>query len=97
MLLPGGYPELHAGQLANSQRSLQDLPGQSAQACPSWLNAAGCCCWVKPWATAKGTATPWLACCPSSAQRGELSLGYREALASCHGLVVRRRRTLCGP
>jgi cobyrinic acid a,c-diamide synthase len=89
VLLPGGYPELHAGQLANSQRSLQDLARAVRSGLPVVAECGGLLLLGQTLDDGEGNRHPMAGVLPFHAQRGELSLGYREALASCHGLVVR--------
>jgi cobyrinic acid a,c-diamide synthase len=89
VLLPGGYPELHAGQLAKSQRSLQDLARAVRSGLPVVAECGGLLLLGQTLGDGEGNSHPMAGVLPFHAQRGELSLGYREALASCHGLVVR--------
>jgi cobyrinic acid a,c-diamide synthase len=62
LILPGGYPELHAAALASSCRSLAALPPRGYRSTPS---AAACCCWARAWRMPTGWRTPWRGCCRS--------------------------------
>jgi cobyrinic acid a,c-diamide synthase len=96
VLLPGGYPELHAGQLASSQRSLQDLCRAARTGLPVVAECGGLLLLGQSLRDGEGKRHPMAGVLPFQAQRGELSLGYRDALASCHGLVVRRGERFVG-
>ena len=96
VLLPGGYPELHAGQLANSQRSLQDLARAAGSGMPLVAECGGLLLLGQSLSDGEGRRHPMAGVLPFHAKRGELSLGYREALANCHGLVVRRGESFVG-
>jgi len=96
VLLPGGYPELHAAQLAQSQRSLGDLVRAAQQGIPLVAECGGLLLLSQSLSDAEGTVHPMAGVLPFQAQRGELSLGYREAIANDNGLVVRQGERLVG-
>ena len=94
VLLPGGYPELHAGQLASSQRSLQALRDAHSQGQPIAAECGGLLLLGQSLQDPLGVPHAMAGVLPFSAARGELSLGYRQATASSDGLLVRRGEKL---
>jgi cobyrinic acid a,c-diamide synthase len=96
LILPGGYPELHAAQLARSSRSLAALRSAAARGLPIYAECGGLLLLGQSLVDTNGVAQPMAAVLPFRAQRGSLSLGYRDAVAQGDGLVVRRGEQLCG-
>ena len=94
VLLPGGYPELHAGQLAASQRSLHALRDASAAGVPIAAECGGLLLLGQSLSDPLGVSHAMAGVLPFSATRGGLSLGYRQATASSDGLLVRRGETV---
>jgi len=96
VLLPGGYPELHAAQLATSRRSLGDLARATAAGLPVVAECGGLLLLGEQLADGDGTLQPMAGVLPFRARKGALSLGYREATATAAGLLVRRGERFCG-
>jgi len=96
VLLPGGYPELHAAQLAASRRSLDDLARAAAAGLPVVAECGGLLLLGSALSDAEGRPHRMAGVLPFSAQKGALSLGYRQATATAHGLLVRPGETVCG-
>jgi len=90
ILLPGGYPELHAEHLGSSQRSLGDLAVAAAQNVPIVAECGGLLLLGSSLEDGAGRAHAMAGVLPFQARRGALSLGYREATAEADGLLVRR-------
>jgi cobyrinic acid a,c-diamide synthase len=90
IVLPGGYPELHAAQLETSRRSLGELAQAAAQGVPVVAECGGLLVLGATLEDGAGQARSMAGVLPFQARRGELSLGYREAEASADGLLVRR-------
>ncbi len=96
VLLPGGYPELHAAALAASRRSLRSLRQAALAGLPIVAECGGLLLLGERLADGAGKPHRMAGVLPFAAQRGSLSLGYREAVASADGLLVRRGERLCG-
>ncbi len=96
VLLPGGYPELHAATLAASQRSLGALRQAAADGLPIVAECGGLLLLGESLADSEGIWHRMAGVLPFTARRGALSLGYREAVASQDGLLVRRGERLTG-
>jgi cobyrinic acid a,c-diamide synthase len=96
LVLPGGYPELHAAQLAESRRSLQALHQAHAHGLPIYAECGGLLLLGQRLSDGNGQAHAMAGVLPFSAERGGLSLGYRDATALQDGLVLRRGERLCG-
>ena len=96
VLLPGGYPELHAAQLATSRRSLDGLVRAAGLGIPVVAECGGLLLLGQSLSDSQGRVHRMAGVLPFHAQRGELSLGYREATASGDGLLVRRGERLVG-
>ena len=96
VLLPGGYPELHAGQLAASQRSLAALRSAARLGLPIAAECGGLLLLGQTLHDPLGVPHAMAGVLPFSAARGELSLGYRQATASADGLLVRSGETHWG-
>lgn len=96
VLLPGGYPELHAGTLAASRRSLISLRQAAAARIPIAAECGGLLLLGQGLVDPTGRCHAMAGVLPFSAARGSLSLGYREATAHSDGLLVRRGERLLG-
>ena len=96
VLLPGGYPELHAAQLAANRRSLGDLARAAAAGLPVVAECGGLLLLGEQLADGDGTLQPMAGVLPFRARKGALSLGYREATATATGLLVRPGERFCG-
>ncbi|MFM8260328.1 MAG: cobyrinate a,c-diamide synthase [Vulcanococcus sp.] len=96
LILPGGYPELHAAELARSHRSLAALRAAAAQGLPIYAECGGLLLLGRGLRDSQGVTQPMAGLLPFAAQRGSLSLGYREARVSADGLVLRQGERLCG-
>ena len=96
VLLPGGYPELHAEQLAGSRRSLGSLAGAASRGLPIVAECGGLLLLGRELLDPQGRGHAMAGVLPFSARRGALSLGYRNAEASVDGLLVRRGERLTG-
>ena len=96
LLLPGGYPELHAPRLAGCRRSLADLVRAAAAGIPIVAECGGLLLLGRQMHDQDDRPWPMAALLPFSARRGALSLGYRQALVEADGLLVRRHERLIG-
>jgi cobyrinic acid a,c-diamide synthase len=96
VLLPGGYPELHAAQLAASRRSLGALAGAARTGLPVVAECGGLLLLGQQLSDLAGRPHAMAGVLPFRAARGELSLGYRQATALGDGLLVRRGEQLWG-
>jgi len=96
LVLPGGYPELHAEQLAASRRSLAALRQAHSSGLPIYAECGGLLLLGEQLSDGDGHTHAMAGVLPFKAERGRLSLGYRDASALVDGLVVRRGERLCG-
>ncbi len=96
VILPGGYPELHAAELAASRRSLADLGRAAVAGLPIYAECGGLLLLGRQLEDPAGVTHPMAGLLPFSARRGSLQLGYRQATPLGDGLVVRRGEPLCG-
>lgn len=96
VLLPGGYPELHARQLADNQRSLQDLRRAANAGLPIVAECGGLLLLGQALLDEQEQIHAMAGVLPFRARRGALSLGYRQAEVSTDGLLVRRGEQLLG-
>jgi cobyrinic acid a,c-diamide synthase len=96
ILLPGGYPELHAEQLGACRRSLGALAAAATRGMPIVAECGGLLLLGSSLTDAGGTPRPMAGVLPFQAHRGELSLGYREARPLHDGLLVRRGEEYAG-
>jgi cobyrinic acid a,c-diamide synthase len=90
IVLPGGYPELHAEQLETCRRSLGDLAAAATRRVPIVAECGGLLVLGAALEDVTGQPRSMAGVLPFQARRGELSLGYREAQAAADGLLVRR-------
>ncbi|MFZ9147752.1 MAG: cobyrinate a,c-diamide synthase [Vulcanococcus sp.] len=96
VILPGGYPELHAAQLAASQRSLKALRDAAQQDLPIYAECGGLLLLGRSLIDPQGAAHAMAGVLPFEARKGSLSLGYRTIQASRSSLVIQAGDTLCG-
>ena len=96
VLLPGGYPELHAEALAAARRSLAELAAAAAAGLPIVAECGGLLLLGRSLHDSDDRPHAMAGVLPFSARRGSLTLGYRQALASRDGLLVRRGERFCG-
>lgn len=96
VLLPGGYPELHAATLAASRRSLESLRGAIAAGMPVVAECGGLLLLGRELCDPEGIPQPMAGVLPFRAAPGPLSLGYRRATALSDSLVLRRGEVLSG-
>jgi cobyrinic acid a,c-diamide synthase len=96
VLLPGGYPELHAAALAASRRSLASLRHAVAAGLPILAECGGLLLLGEELIDADGVPQPMAGVLPFRAAPGALSLGYRQATALADSLVLRRGEVLTG-
>ncbi|MCT0199089.1 cobyrinate a,c-diamide synthase [Synechococcus sp. CS-1325] len=96
VILPGGFPELHAAALAASKRSLADLRRAAGAGLPIYAECGGLLLLGQELEDGSGVSHRMAGLLPFSARRGALQLGYRQATALADGLVVRRGETVCG-
>jgi len=96
VILPGGFPELHAAALAASQRSLAELRRAARLGLPIYAECGGLLLLGQRLEDAEGVSHPMAGLLPFSARRGGLHLGYRQATPLASGLVVRPGESLSG-
>ena len=96
VVLPGGYPELHAPRLGECRRSLGSLADAAARGVPLVAECGGLLLLGTSLADGEGQSHPMAGVLPFHGARGELSLGYRQASASGDGLLVRAGETYPG-
>ena len=96
VLIPGGYPELHAAQLAASGRSLTALADAAQAGLPLVAECGGLLLLGEWLEDGEGLLQPMAGVLPFTARRGDLSLGYRTAEAIADGLLLRRGERLVG-
>ncbi|MFM7268660.1 MAG: cobyrinate a,c-diamide synthase [Cyanobium sp.] len=96
MVIPGGYPELHAERLGQCRRSLSSLRRAAKRGVPLVAECGGLLLLGRRLADSQGRFHPMAGLLPFDAERGELSLGYRHASASRDGLLVRRGEAYAG-
>jgi len=89
VLLPGGYPELAAEELAAASRALGSLRQAVARGIPLLAECGGLLLLGQALADGDGRWHPMAGLLPFRAARGSLSLGYRQTLARVDGLLTR--------
>ena len=89
VVLPGGYPELHAEGLAAAARALASLRQAVAARLPVVAECGGLLLLGDQLADATGQLHTMAGVLPFAAARGALSLGYREAYCQRQGLLTR--------
>ena len=96
LVLPGGYPELHAASLAGCGASLEAIRRHGAAGRPLYAECGGMLLLGQRLHDVAGIGHPMAGVLPFSARRGDLQLGYRQATALDDGLVSRRGERLWG-
>ncbi|MEB3233894.1 MAG: cobyrinate a,c-diamide synthase [Cyanobacteriota bacterium] len=96
VVLPGGYPELHAPALADARRALTSLRQAAQMGVPVLAECGGLLLLGEQLADAAGHWHPMAGLLPFQAARGALSLGYRQALCRRDGLLIRAGERWCG-
>jgi cobyrinic acid a,c-diamide synthase len=96
VVLPGGYPELHAPRLGQCRRSLGSLAAAAARGMPLVAECGGLLLLGTSLADGEGQCHPMAGVLPFHGARGELSLGYRLASGARDGLLVRAGETYPG-
>jgi cobyrinic acid a,c-diamide synthase len=96
IVLPGGYPELHAPALAAAQRSRASLVQAYQQGVPIVAECGGLMFLGHTLVDASGVSWPMAGVLPFAARPGGLSLGYRQARVQRDGLLVRSGETYDG-
>ena len=96
VVLPGGYPELHAEQLSQAERSLQALRRHCGQRRPLLAECGGMLLLGESLRDGEDRSWPMAGLLPFSAGRGALSLGYRQARVARDALTVRQGEQLRG-
>ncbi|MEB3305908.1 MAG: cobyrinate a,c-diamide synthase [Cyanobacteriota bacterium] len=96
VLVPGGYPELHAATLGEASRSRASLADAARQGVPIVAECGGLLLLGQSLVDPQGTSWPMAGLLPFEARPGALSLGYRQARAHKNGLLVRQGETYGG-
>jgi cobyrinic acid a,c-diamide synthase len=89
VVLPGGYPELHAAALADAVRSRTSLARAVQRGVPVVAECGGLLLLGQRLVDPAGVAWPMAGVLPFEARPGRLSLGYRLATTQREGLLVR--------
>ncbi len=89
VVLPGGYPELWAAELAAAERARSSLRQAAALGVPLLAECGGLLLLGQELADAAGRWHAMAGVLPFAAARGGLSLGYREARCNASGLLTR--------
>jgi len=96
VVLPGGYPELWAAELAQADRALASLRQAVAAGLPLLAECGGLLLLGQQLADAAGRWHPMAGVLPFAAARGALSLGYRQARCRVDGLLTRAGESWSG-
>ena len=96
VVLPGGYPELHAAELSRCRSSLESLKRHGRAHKPIYAECGGLLLLGQSLEDGDGQSYPMASLLPLTARKGRLSLGYRCATARADGLVVRQGEQLRG-
>lgn len=89
VVLPGGYPEIHAAALAAAEGSRASLARAHRQGVPIVAECGGLLLLGERLVDPDGVAWPMAGLLPFEARPGALSLGYRQARVVRDGLLVR--------
>ena len=95
LILPGGFPELHAARLSQARRSLSSL-GTFVKQHPVYAECGGMLLLGQELTDPEGIAHPMASVLPFSARSSTLQVGYRQLTPKRDGLLVRRNQTLTG-
>ena len=96
VVIPGGYPELHAATLGEARRSRASLAQAARQGVPIVAECGGLLFLGNALVDPQGTSWPMAGLLPFEARPGALALGYRQAEARQDGLLVRQGETYGG-
>ena len=96
VVIPGGYPELHAATLGEAHRSRDCLAKVAGRGVPIVAECGGLLLLGNTLVDPQGTSWPMAGLLPFEARPGGLSLGYRQARAERDGLLVREGETYGG-
>ena len=91
VVLPGGYPELHAKELSQCRQSLGSLARHGAAGGAIYAECGGLLLLGQELVDADGLSHSMAGLLPHRACRGALSLGYRSAQCSATGCGAPRR------
>ncbi|MGC6483938.1 MAG: cobyrinate a,c-diamide synthase [Synechococcus sp.] len=95
LILPGGFPELHAAELSQCQRSLSSLRGWFGQR-PIYAECGGMLLLGQSLTDATGQSHAMAGILPFHAKKGQLQVGYRQLKAVHNGLLLRNGEALTG-
>ncbi|QEY31039.1 cobyrinate a,c-diamide synthase [Synechococcus sp. RSCCF101] len=96
VVLPGGYPELHAGRLAGCRNALGSLRRAALAGLPIYAECGGLLLLGRELEDPGGTSHAMAGLLPFRARRGALSVGYRHLHPCRDGLLARRGEVLRG-
>jgi len=95
LILPGGFPELHAGRLSACQTSLSSLHDWVRHK-PIYAECGGMLMLGQGLADQEGTLHAMAGLLPFEARRGRLQVGYRTLEAESDSLLLRKGETVKG-
>ena len=95
LILPGGFPELHAEALSRCSRSLDGLRQWFGRK-PIYAECGGMLLLGQSLTDAKGNAHAMAGLLPFHARKGQLQVGYRRLEAHHDGLLLRQGDQLMG-
>ncbi len=95
LILPGGFPELHAEDLSRCGRSLESLRRWFGRK-PIYAECGGMLLLGQSLSDAQGKAHAMAGLLPFHARKGQLQVGYRRLEAEHNGLLLRRGDQLTG-
>ena len=95
LILPGGFPELHAAELSRCTRSLNSLRAWFGRR-PIYAECGGMLLLGQSLSDGNGQAHPMAGVLPFHARQGRLQVGYRQLEASDDGLLLHRGDRLTG-
>ncbi|WP_413744093.1 cobyrinate a,c-diamide synthase [Synechococcus sp. MIT S9451] len=95
LILPGGFPELHARDLSQCKHSLEGLRQWVGQK-PIYAECGGMLLMGQSLTDEEGEAHAMAGVLPFHAQKGQLQVGYRKLQADQDGLLLRRGDVLTG-
>ena len=96
VVLPGGYPELHAAELSACQRSLKALRAHGQAGRPIYAECGGMLLLGQQLNDLNGMPHPMAGLLPFSAHRGALQVGYRRMTPRQDGMLLRRGECMRG-
>ena len=95
LVLPGGFPELHAEALSQCGRSLSALQQWIAQK-PLYAECGGMLLLGESLSDGEGKHHPMAGLLPFRAERGALQVGYRSLSTTHNGMLLRAGESLRG-